>query len=181
MDELAAAAGETGATASDIAQLRGLSRRQDDAAFLPVHAEDLGPEFGRRLAGYCQLVDDLIGRGMGKRWISTKNLKVTPQRWGYGRYFSFVDRSGWGSDSLWLGINHDRWARTADTPLWLRCEWSQAKASAATIADRLGVVYSGRWIPVHLLKGVEYQAVLDDAECTLQRIARIMGADLPDK
>ena len=176
LDDLDAVAGKSEKIASDLVQLRGLAVRQDETSFLPVHSEDLGPEFGRRLASYCQLTDDLIGRGTGQGWMSISGLQATSQRWGYGRYFQFTSKSGWQSGALWLGINHEQWASTGDTPIWLRCEWRQTSASAAEIAEQLGVQFNDLWIPVHLSEGVEYEAVLDGASATLESIGRIMGA-----
>ena len=181
LDGLEAASRGSGTIECDIVQLRGLAVRQDETAFLPVHAEDLGPGFGRRLASYCQLTDDLIGRGTGQDWMSVAGLQATSQRWGYGRYFRFVDPSGWRSGDLWLGLNHEQWAKSGDTPIWFRCEWQQASASAATIAEKLGVRYNGLWIPIHLPSGVEYQQVLDTAAATLKAISRCMGAELTDE
>ena len=111
LDDLDAAAGNSGTIASDLVQLRGLAVRQDETSFLPVHAGELGPEFGRRLASYCQLADDLIGRGTGQGWMSISGLKATSQRWGYGRYFRFVGPDGCQSGDLWLGINHEQWGK----------------------------------------------------------------------
>ena len=179
LDALDAAAGDSGTIASDLMQLRGLAVRQDETSFLPVHSEDLGPEFGRRLASYCQLTDDLIGRRTGQKWMSISGFQTTSQRWGYGRYFRFMDQTDWKSGALWLGINHEQWASTGDTPLWFRCEWRQTSASAAAIAEELGVQHSSLWIPVHLQSGVEYEAVLDGASATLKSIARCMGAEFP--
>ncbi len=178
LDDLDSAAGSVGTIASDLMQLRGLAVRQDETSFLPVQAQDLAPKFARRLASYCQLIDDLIGRGTGEKWMSISGLQTTPRRWGYGRYFRFVDQNGFRSDALWLGINHEKWASTGDTPIWFRCEWSQGSTSAAAIADQLRVRYSGRWIPIHLPFGVEYAEVLDGASATLKFIARCMGAEI---
>ena len=174
LDDLDAATGKSGTIASDLVQLRGLAVRQDQTSFLPVHEGDLGPEFGRRIASYCQLTDDLIGRGTGQGWMSISGLQATSQRWGYGRYFRFIDQSGWQSGALWLGINHEQWASTGDTPIWFRCEWRQTSASAVEIAEKLSVQFNDLWIPVHLPKGVEYEEVLDSASATLKSIARIM-------
>ena len=44
LDGIAAVVGDA-SVASDISQLRGLTEHQDETAFLPVHAEDLSPEF----------------------------------------------------------------------------------------------------------------------------------------
>ena len=159
-------------------QLRGLAVRQDQAAFLPVHGEELGPEFARRLARYCQLTDDLIGRGAGEQWITTAGLQATPRRWGYGRYFRFVDPIDWKSGVQWLGVNLEQWSKYGDTPLWLRCVSGDSGVSVAAIAAQLGVRNHGHWIPIHLRKEAEDQAVLDDASDALKSISCILGASL---
>ena len=67
LDSMVASAGDAGVHA-DIQQLRGLTQRQDAEAFLPVHAGDLNPDFGRRVVGYNNLVDDLVdARGVKER------------------------------------------------------------------------------------------------------------------
>ena len=181
LDGLAEAAGGDIALASDIMQLRGLAVRQDQTAFLPVHGEEMGPDFARRIASYCQLADDLIGRGAGEKWITTAGLKATPQRWGYGRYFRFVDQKNWKSGIHWLGVNHEQWSKSGDTPLWLLCASGQSGVGMAAIAAQLRVRHSGHWIPIHLRREAEYQAVLDDASEALKSIARILGANLADE
>ena len=89
LDRLDALAGDDGVK-SDIRQLRGLVRRQDEEAFLPVHSEELGPDFGRRVVGYNRLVDHVVdSKGVPEKWMSVKGLSATSQRWGYGRYVRF--------------------------------------------------------------------------------------------
>ena len=115
LDSMAALAGDASVQA-DIQQLRGLAQRQDAESFSPIHSEDLSPNFGRRVIGYNQLVDDVVdSRGVQEQWMDIDALRATPQRYGYGRYFRFSGVSG----SCWFGINHERWARSGDTPLWL--------------------------------------------------------------
>lgn len=143
-------AGDDGVVAEDVRQLRGLARRQDVEAFLPVRAEELSPDFARRAVGYVRLVDDVVDKGVSQKWMSTVGLNRTPQSYGYGRYFRFVKTK----KVFWFGVNHDRWATSGDTPLWLR------------------PYTAGNWSPVHIKPGVEYPEVLDDAMSKVKDLAR---------
>ena len=110
---------EDGDVTSDVRQLRGLAQAQDAQAFLPIHAEELGPDLGLRAMWFRQLVDDVVdSRGVRDGWMSIQGLRATPQRYGYGRNLLFpgVERPSW------FGVNHERWSSNADTPLWL-CEY----------------------------------------------------------
>ena len=143
-------AGDDGAVAEDVRQLQGLARRQDAEAFLPVRAEELSPDFARRAVGYTHLVDDVVNRGVSQEWMSIAGLKSTARRYGYGRYFKFVETE----KGFWFGVNHERWARSGDTPLWL------------------DDYTDGNWFPVHVKTGVEYPEVLDDAASKVKDLAR---------
>ena len=143
-------AADDGVVAEDVRQLRGLAGRQDAEAFLPVRAEELSPDFARRAVGYNRLVDDVVDRGVSQGWMSIVGLKKTPQWYGYGRYFQSVETK----KEFWFGVNHERWARNGDTPLWLRRSTD------------------GRWSPVHVKPGVEYPEVLDDAMSKVKDLAR---------
>lgn len=169
-------AGRTGdaAVVGDIAQLRGLTELQDSTAFLPVHAEEMSPSHGQRMMAYNDLINDIVGLGRREGWISTAGLKITPQNHGYGRYFKFVDPA---SASLWIGINHRLWAKSGDSPLWLRGEWLASEARMDAIAKKLGVRRDGLWVPLHPKQGVEYREVLDDAKCKLKNVKRVIAAD----
>ena len=143
-------AADDGVVAEDVRQLRGLAGRQDAEAFLPVRAEELSPDFARRAVGYNRLVDDVVDRGVSQGWMSIVGLKKTPQWYGYGRYFQSVETK----KEFWFGVNHERWARNGDTPLWLRHSTD------------------GSWSPVHVKPGVEYPEVLDDAMSKVKDLAR---------
>ena len=122
---------------AEIVQLRGLAQRQDEDAFLPLHAEELAPAFARRMKGFVRLVDDAVTQGVSGGWITVEGLRATPQSYGYGRYFRFSgERGDW-----WLGINHDQWSTSGDTPLW--------------------IVMGPLCFSIHLETGVEYHQVLD--------------------
>ena len=147
---------------SDIQQLRGLAQRQDDEAFQPIHSGELAPALPRRMRGINRLIDQVIRQGRREIGITTANLRATPQRDGYGRYFRFTNTQG----DLFLGVNFRLWSTRGDTPLWL---W--ISGSVPVDVDRLREKVSqpeqnegGRpsYIPLHLKTGVEHQAVLDD-------------------
>ena len=173
MDNLVA----DGAVKSDIRQLRGLAQMQDEQAFIPMHSDDLGPEFARRLFWYRQLVDDAVyARGMPEGWISERNSLATPQAYGPGRYFRFQ-----GSESsFWFGVNTSLWSNDGDTPLWF---WLGNDAAATTkaqeVAVGLGVKNSAGWLPIYLETGVEYEQVLNDVAAKLKRIGETLGIDAP--
>ena len=92
--------------------------------------------------------------------MSVNGLRVTPQSHGYGRYFRFQRDD---SNGHWIGVNHEKWAQYGDTPLWLGISGKVGEIKVEAIAKELGVRRKGRWIPIHLLTGVEYQEVLDAA------------------
>ena len=152
LDRLDAATADDGVR-SDIQQLRGLAQAQDSQAFLPIHSEELSPNLGHRLAWYKQLVDAVVdSRGVAQEWMDTRNLRATPQWYGYGRYFHFSGLKG----DCWFGVNVQRWANDADTPLWL----NHYDSSRARI-----------WTPIYPKLGAEYPEVLDDVAAQLKAIA----------
>ena len=173
LDRMDALAGDEDVK-SDIRQLRGLAHEQDEQVFLPIHAEDIGPDIGRRVVSYNQLVDDAVdARGVPQRWMSVEGLAATAQRYGYGRYLRFSGLDG----DFWFGVNHERWAVSGDTPLWLRvCD--RTGVNMDEIGRELKVRVQDEWIPVRLKTGVEYEEVLNDVVSQLKAIARIIGADL---
>ncbi|MCQ3803628.1 MAG: hypothetical protein OXC98_14040 [bacterium] len=147
-------------TAADIRQLRGLAKRQDEGAFLPIHPNELGPVLPRRVPGLYRLVDDVVTRGVGEKWMSTDGLAIGLTKEYYGRYLTFTDKAG----CLFLCVNFDFWATSGDTPLWL---WIRDDV-------RISLEYLPRkvpssatnWsyaMPIYLKTGVEYDRVLEDA------------------
>ena len=127
------------ATVADIRQLRGLTERMDNDAFLPIHPEELGQEVPRRMLNLADLVDDATQRAIANGWADVTGLRATPQRYGYGRYFRLHDIV------VWFGIDMGSWAwvDSGHTPLWL------------------GPSDNSWWDPIYLPTGVEYHDVLD--------------------
>ena len=161
LDRMDAMTGHDGIQ-SDIRQLRGLAQSQDAEAFMPIRSEELSPSLGRRELWYNQIVDDVVeSKGVPEGWINTKRLNVTPQWYGYGRYF----RSSNAEELVfWFGVNRYQWANKGDTPLWLIPSGGEAKD----------------WVPIYPKLGVEYPEVLDDVALQLKElIAEIIGASPP--
>ncbi len=172
LDRLAAAVPSDSIVAADIQQLRGLAQREDDEAFQPISVAEFGISLPRRIQWLNRLIDDVIdSRGCQEGWMSVRNLRATPQRDGYGRYFRFVTDQG--SDipgHLFLCVDYRLWATSGDTPVWLKIH-GDVPISPAHIQGKLPslVVLEGRswpgWpyeLPIYLTPGVEYGRVLDN-------------------
>ena len=159
---------------SDINQLRGLAQREDSQVFLPIHSEDLSPDFPRRVVAYNQLADDVVNaRGVPGGWLDTKGFQATPRKWGYGRYCRFIGIAV--PSSIWIGVNHERWANDADTPLWLAVSGS-SQVRMDSIGRALNVQVYDEWVPIHLKTGVEYIDILDDVASQLKKISEVLEA-----
>ena len=159
---------------SDIRQLRGLAQVQDAQEFLPIRSEELSPGLAHREVWYRQLVDDVIdAHGVSDGWMHVQGLRATPQWYGYGRYFRFSGVE-W---IFWFGVNHERWARNGDTPLWLTV-YDSNQMSMDEIGRAINVQVHDGWIPIHPKVGVEYDQVLGDVVSQLKLVAKIVGVHL---
>ena len=98
----------------DIEQLRGLTEREDSDAFLPIHSDELGQEFPRRVLNLVGLVNDATERIIANGWADASRSRVASRWHGYGRNFRFHDMA------LWFGIDFELWALHGQTPLWLQ-------------------------------------------------------------
>lgn len=167
LDAMSAAIVDDPQTASDIRQLRGLAAQQDEEAFQPIHPEEFGLEWPRRIRGLNNLIDNAINAGKAQGWITTEGLNATPQREGYGRYFAFVGVPG----HLFLGVNYWLWTTEADTPLWLRIS-----DEIPFDAEKL----SGSDVPIRLRTGVEYEDVHSDVVRQIRDIKDIVNRAATD-
>ena len=161
---------------SDIDQLRGLARREDDEAFLPIRPKELGLALPRRIRGLNHLIDDAVDT---HDWMDTARFRATPQREGYGRYFNFPDVPGY----LFLCVDYSLWATRAETPLWLRIS-NEVPVNTEEIRDRVpsspdsgGQGYYAFDVPIYLKTGVEYEDVLRDVVRQVKEIRDVCIAD----
>ena len=178
---LAAAVPSDSVAASDIRQLQGLCQREDDEAFQPIHAEELGPSLARRIRWFNKLIDDVVdGCGVRDGWMSTEKLRATSRRNGYGRYFQFKNASGDViPGTLFLCVNFRLWATSGDTPLWLRIahrvpiDAGRLRQSVPSLVDD-----SHEWaydVPMYVTTGVEYGCVLADVVLQTRRIGDMVN------
>jgi len=175
LDIMSAAVAGDSTVASDIQQLRGLAKHQDETAFLPIHHEEIGLAVPRRIRGLHRLIDDVVdARGVPQGWITTKGYKATPHRDGYGRYFAIPDVPGW----LYLGIRYSLWVRRGHTPLWVIIN---RKVPIGTVTHDVSLsriesgFFSGHFmVPIYLKTGVEYERVLDDVVRQVREVTEMV-------
>ena len=136
MQSQASIAGD-GSAVRDVEQLLGLTKRMDSDAFLPIHSDELGQEFPRRMLNLVNLVDNATQRAIVNGWADANGLRVAPQWYGFGRYVRLH------GVVVWLGIDFRHWAGEGESPIWIHSQ-------------------DGKWSnPIYLRTSVEYPAVLD--------------------
>ena len=153
---------------AEIMQLRGLAHRQDEDAFLPLHSEELGPAFARRVKGFVRLINDVVDtRGVREGWMSISGLSTSSLGYGYGRYFRFSE-----TKEIWrLCLDHELWATRGDTPLWLAPYDSRSiKFNLEEVIDQTKFRVDRGCVAINLKTGVEYDAVLNDVVRQLREI-----------
>ena len=112
MESQASIAGDR-AVVTDIEQLLGLTERMDSDAFLPIHSDELGQDFPRRMINLVTLVDRATERAIASGWADASGLRATPQWYGHGRYLRLH------GVTVWFGIDLRWWAGQGDSPLWV--------------------------------------------------------------
>lgn len=155
LDHMESQASLTGdrAAVRNIEQLLGLTERMDSDAFLPIHSDELGQEFPRRVLNFVRLVHDATQRALSNDWANADGLRVTSQWYGEGRFVRLHDVV------VWFGINFERWAADGQTPLWVQSR-----------TDNL-------WDPVHLPTGAEYSEVLNAVVGQLDSLGQRLKAE----
>lgn len=169
----------------DIEQVRSLAAQQDQAAFTPLHPEELVASIPRRIMSFCDLVDGAVNRGKRDDWLTTKDMKRVNQRDSYTRFAGFLDANASMLIGLALRVDMDQWARSGASPIWLRI-WHQQQINGRPIdLDELGTRWNTAgwlpcrrepdwlWIPIELTTGLEYEDVLDEATRQVKRVRDI--------
>lgn len=163
-------------TKADIEQLRGLAGQEDTTAFMPLRAEELGPDIPRRLIGIKSLVNHATERLVASGIADQKGLKwsITSKRYVY-----YLRLAGAG---VAFGIEYDRWAKLRDTPLWLTFYewenfrplneiWRNLESFRRCDPPELFKVGGEPVMPIELPLGVEHDAVLDAVVKRIESIA----------
>jgi hypothetical protein len=112
---------------ADLAQLRGLCDRADVEAVLPIAAEEVGSDRGRRLCDFCDLVDQVTNSLVATAAASTRGLRATGGKGWYGRYMLAP-----GGTQVRLAVSADNWAYRYPTPWWIWI-WPQSRETAAAV------------------------------------------------
>ncbi len=164
---------------ADVSQLSALCERQDEEAFLPMRQDELAPEFPRRMLQLNRLIDDATKLAIELGIATTQGLVRTPRAYGYGRYLKLgqADADVWAG--VWFGIHHELWASCRETPIWLVFSDWKGTLPLPELRQRLGEdrrAGTSDNVPIHLLTGVERDAVLENVVEQLSAIAKSIAA-----
>ena len=158
---------------ADVEQLRALTDRMDDEAFLPIRPEELTDIWTvRRLINYADLVEPIVDELKGRGEADTTDLRPAHNYYATGRYLYMQSRLG-----IWLGVDLGLWLADGTTPMWSvlhRSEWSgvdKVWADLQNWVDDLRVDGVRKCIPIRLKTGVERDAVIADAADQMVEIA----------
>ena len=162
----------------DIAQLRGLTKQMETAAFLPLDeaaAEAGDRALARRLLDYRELVVKIAHR-LEKADGLVRNLKYSRPSYRMQRDHG-CDMLVHGKFQMRFGIELGAWRDSGITPLWwvLRSSdsfntlghWGRIKRRVDGVRSYSDALY----IPIRLRTGVDKKGVVDDAARRMRRIA----------
>ena len=179
----ASAAGDSSAERF-ILELNGLCEQEDTDAFLPLSADELGPQFARRMPHFIKLTED-ARQDKRVRPFVTRTYPIRSAINSHGRYLTLVD-----DIPVWFGIRYDLWAKRGDTPLWLIFHNSTSQGPVANftetkrclaplLVENPGSVIDdpaeGLLIPFFLPTGVEKEEVLESVAAYLAKIANLLS------
>ena len=163
-------------TRADIAQLHGLAVQQDTTAFMPLRAEELGPDTPRRLMGLTTLVDHATERLVASGVADQKGLTGSNTA---TRYIRYIRLAGAGAA---FGIEFNNWATLRDTPLWLTFYgwkdfrpleevWVNLASLRKSNPPKLFKAGGKQVMPIELPLGLDRDTVLNKIVERLTRIA----------
>ena len=168
-----------GVTVGDIQQLRGLTERMDSDAFLPIHSNELGQEFPRRISNYLKLVNAAATRMKESDLVGWSGPLTSS--WGSNGMYMFL-----GDAFTWFGIDYNLWSQLGDSPLWLQLRYfdtleddvAKRRLSVLDDSGRGLIEYDGGWwIPIDLLTGVEETDVLKNVVTRLELVGSLLSLE----
>ena len=169
---------EDPAVEQDIVQLRGLAKRLETAAFLPLEEDEAADAaLARRLLCYRDLVHKIAGR-LKEDGLAT-DLKYSQPSFRKQRDEGCAMRLH-GKFDLRFGIELDAWRDSGITPLWCVLTGSESFSTLGNwlrIKQRFDGVRSHGdllYVPVRLKTGVDEGAVIDDAVDRMHGIADVL-------
>ena len=175
LDELRRVADDP-AVEQDIAQLRGLAKEMETAAFLPLDEQEAADTaIARRLLDYRSLVDKITRRLVKENGLA-RNVKYSPPSYRMRRDEG-REMLVHGKFQMRFGIELRAWRDSGTTPLWwvLRSSnsfntlghWMKIKQHFDGVLSYSDSLY----IPVRLRTGVAVPTVVDDAVRRMRGIA----------
>ena len=166
------------AVEQDIVQLRGLAKRMETAAFLPLEKDETADAaLARRLLCYRDLVHKIAGR-LREDGLAT-DVKYSQPSYRMQRDDGCTMRMH-GKFDLRFGIELGAWRDSGVTPLWCVLTGSESFSTLGNwlrIKQRFDGVRSYRdwlYIPVRLKTGVDEAAVIDDAVDRMRGIVDVL-------
>jgi hypothetical protein len=187
VDERLHAAGEM-ARAADLAQLRALTERMDQRAFIPLRAEDLDTRNGRQVHSVALLVDRLRD-GLKEGDLVERD----GQNSSHGRvFYGWRLRPRLSKKRMWVGFYPRAWADYGRSPLWVQIEghadsgWAvsvlRSGLRSLTLPGGPGVWEEGDTflIPLTLMKSAGETEVIAGLRTQLFAIAKALDDAAPD-
>ena len=187
LEKLSAA---TGDPEKEIRQLQGLCAQQDRAAFLPLRAGEMGPDFSKRATDLHYLYDDVIKRLRQQKIAGFKGLASSRFGPNYGRFVHLGNDDTGIADGAWVGVNYEWGVQHRETPFWVMLGFGYRDPKIDQIRERLaaaqrqdGLDYinaeHNKWpvslVPIHLPAGVEHHHVLDSVVGQIRNIGDILA------
>ena len=178
MESRASTAGD-GTAVRDIEQLHGLTERMDSDAFLPIHADELGPEIPRRISNYLKLVNAAATRMKESDLVGWSGPLTSS--WGSNGIYMRL-----GDAFTWFGVDYNVWSQLGDSPLWLQLRYFETfeddvAKSRLSVLDNSGrglIEYDGGWwIPIDLPTGVEEADVLKSVVTRLESVGSLLSVE----
>jgi hypothetical protein len=187
VDERLHAAGEM-ARAAVLAQLRALTERMDQRAFIPLRAEDLDTRNGRQVHSVALLVDRLRD-GLKEGDLVERD----GQNSSHGRvFYGWRLRPRLSKKRMWVGFYPRAWADYGRSPLWVQIEghadsgWAvsvlRSGLRSLTLPGGPGVWEEGDTflIPLTLMKSAGETEVIAGLRTQLFAIAKALDDAAPD-
>jgi len=137
---------------SDIEQIIGFCEIIESTSFLPINDYDLSPSIARRINSFTDLIDKVIDKLKTQININLGNMRATPQKYGYTRYFIYNDFG------IALDFNSKYWESTFDTPFWLTIKnigdvgnmWQQTEE----IKNKIKIIASKNRLKYFIINGL---------------------------
>lgn len=155
---------------SDVDQLKGLARRENEKGFLPLTPDASAADFKAQDDHFRALIVEVVRRGRKKNLVCTKGLTWGRTKGYHRRYVSRCD-----ADGVWFGIGVEyQQERYDQTPIWVTFRprfWHGLADPAEMIRDQ-----GWCWLPIRLKAGVVFDDMVDDAVDQIERICSKMVA-----